>query len=144
MSIADELGFNVVIVSLEWKHPAETDLQVDAFDIIGDSPQHTEGSILAALDKAKACSPSILLIKHIEILSKKSESGPMGRPPPIVKVLEDVLTALRDASAESGWPSVLIGTTSDVDATSGEILSCFKQEIEIGVSVPVMRADNGS
>jgi peroxin-6 len=85
------------------------------------------------VEKVKACSPSILLIKHIEILSKKSENGPTSRPPAVVKVLEDSMAALREASGETGWPCLLLGTTSDIDATTGEVLGCFKQEIEIGV-----------
>lgn len=107
--------------------------QIEAFDIVGDTPAHTEGSILAAVDKAKACSPSLLVIKHIDALSRKADSGTTERPPAIVKVLEDAMIALQEASAVTGWPSILVGTTSDVDAVPGEVLGCFKQEIEIGV-----------
>ena len=110
--------------------------QVESYDIVGDTPAHTEGSILASVEKAKSCSPSLLVIRHIEALSRKSESGPSGRPPAVVKVLEDAMTSLREASAESGWPSLLVGTTNDADATPGEVLGCFKQETEIGVGVP--------
>jgi len=87
------------------------------------------------VEKVKACTPSILLIKHVEVLSKKAESGPSGRPPAIVKVLEDAMSALRQISGETGWPCLLLGTTSDVDATAAEVLGCFKQEIEITVSL---------
>lgn len=44
------------------------------------------------------------------------------------------MTALREASGEAGWPCLLLGTTSDVDAAASEVLGCFKQEIEITVS----------
>ena len=118
-SVADEIGLNVV--------------EIEAYDIIGDTSAHIDGSLLAAAEKVKASSPSILLIKHIEALAKKADSGPSGRPPAVVKTLQDVLSALRGASAETEWPCVLVGTTSDVDAAPGEVLGCFKQEIEISV-----------
>lgn len=78
------------------------------------------------------------MIKHVEVLSKKSEPGSAGRPPAVVKVLEDAMNSLRQISGETGWPCLLLGTSSDVDATAGEILGCFKQEIEISVSLQVV------
>ncbi len=134
--VADEVGFSIVVVSrIFLRIVTQIDLQVDAFDIIGDTPAHTEGSILAAVEKTKACSPSLLVIRRIEALSRKAESGSSGRPPAIVKVLEDAMQSLREASAESGWPSLLLGTTGDFEAVPGEVLACFKQEIDIGVSM---------
>lgn len=113
---------------------ADISLQVESWDIVGDTPAHTEGSILAAVDKAASCSPSILLLRHVEALASKAESGPRGRPPAIAKVLEDVVKALQKATEADGYPCILIGTTCDADAVPGEVLGVFKQEIELGVS----------
>jgi peroxin-6 len=89
---------------------------------------------LAALEKVKACAPAALLLRHVEALSKKADSGAQGRPPAIVKVLDDAMDTLRTASGELGFPCLLIGSSSDVDATPSEVLGCFKQEVEISVS----------
>jgi peroxin-6 len=109
--------------------------QLDCYDIVGDTLATTQGSLLAAADKAKSCSPSILLLQHVEALARKSESTAMGKQPPIVKVLEELLGGMKKASAEVGWPCVLVGTTVDVDAVPGEVLGVFKQEIAIPVCI---------
>lgn len=124
-SLADEIGFNIVIV--------------ECYDLIGDTAVLTEGSIKAQLDKAKSCAPSILLLHQVEALSRKSESTDAGRIPPIVKVLEDALAYLKEASGETGWPCVMIGTTADEDAVPPQVLGCFKQDITLPVSQQCIR-----
>lgn len=101
--------------------------------MIGDTPQVLQGILSARIDKAKSCAPSILLLHHVEALAKKSESTALGRPPAIVRVLEDAVRDLKAASTETGWPCVLIATTIDTDAIPGEVLSVFKQDIILPV-----------
>ncbi|WVQ84914.1 hypothetical protein IAT38_007077 [Cryptococcus sp. DSM 104549] len=115
-SVPDEIGFNVV--------------DVECYDIVGDTPAVTAGSLLARLEKAQACAPSILVLHHIEALAKKTDSSVLGKQPPIVKVLEEVLAGAKKASAE-GWPVVVVGTTVDGDGVPVEVAGCFKQEVEL-------------
>lgn len=89
---------------------------------------------MAQFEKAKSAAPSILLLHHIEALAKKAESAATGKVPPIVKFLDDLLGDMRTASLESGWPIVLMGTTIDEDSAPGDLLSCFKQDIQLSVS----------
>ncbi|WVQ67038.1 uncharacterized protein L199_005231 [Kwoniella botswanensis] len=114
-SVADELGYNIV--------------NVECYDIIGDSPSVTSGSLLARLEKAKLCSPSLLVLNHIEALAKKSESNTLGRSPPIVKVLEEVIQSAKESSTD--WPVVVVGTTVDADSMPNEVVGSFKQDVEI-------------
>ncbi|WWC94829.1 hypothetical protein V866_001679 [Kwoniella sp. B9012] len=114
-SVADELGYNIV--------------NVECYDIIGDSPSVTSGSLLARLEKAKLCSPSLLVLNHIEALAKKSESNTLGRSPPIVKVLEEIIQSAKEASAD--WPVIVVGTSVDADSMPNEVVGCFKQDVEI-------------
>ena len=113
-SIADYVGYNNV--------------NVECYDIIGDTAAFTEGSIQAQVGKASSCSPSILVLNHIEALCRKTESSAIGRVPPIVKVIEDALISLSSAAVQTGWPCVMIGTTADEDAVATEVLGCFKQK----------------
>ncbi|WVW86025.1 hypothetical protein I302_108063 [Kwoniella bestiolae CBS 10118] len=113
-SVADELGYNII--------------NVECYDIIGDSPSVTSGTLLAKLEKAKLCSPSLLVLNHVEALAKKSESNTLGRPPPIVKVLEEIISS---AKASTDWPVVVMGTTVDVESVPNELVGCFKQDVEI-------------
>ncbi|WVR00352.1 hypothetical protein IAU59_007495 [Kwoniella sp. CBS 9459] len=122
-SIADELGYNIV--------------NVECYDIVGDTSAVTSGTLLARLEKAKTCAPSLLVLHHIEALAKKTESTVMGRSPPIVKVIEEVMASARmstgnaQSQGEAGWPVVVLGTTVDGDALPNELAGCFKQEVEI-------------
>ena len=118
--LANEIGLNVVVI--------------ECYDIIGDTASITEGTIRAQLDKAMSCAPSILLLKHLEALARKTESSSLGRPPAIVKVLEDSLSFLRQASMETQWPCIMIGTTAEEDGLPPEVLNCFKQDIVMSVS----------
>lgn len=147
-SLADELGYNVIEVSsvlcgrtmrlrnedFDWTENGLLIQQVDCYDITGDTLQVTQGMLQARLEKAKNASPVIVLLHHIEALAKKSESSATGRQPPMVKVLEDALGHLRTASRETEWSCVLLGTTCDADSVPGELLGCFKQDVEINVS----------
>lgn len=83
--------------------------------------------------KTKSCAPSLLLLKHVDVLAKKSESTATGKVPAIVKVLEDVLVELKVASGEAGWPCILVGTCADEDALLSEIGGVFKQDINLSV-----------
>lgn len=118
-ALADELGLSVV--------------EVPCYDIIGDTPQVTEGTLRARLDKARNCAPAILLLSHLEAFSPPSGGGaaPPTRPPPIVKVIEDILAECRAAGAETGQPVALIGTTSASDTVPRDMLACFKHEIAL-------------
>ncbi|OCF40790.1 hypothetical protein I317_05402 [Kwoniella heveanensis CBS 569] len=128
-SIADELGYNIV--------------DVECYDIVGDTSAVTAGTLLARLEKAKGCAPSLLVLHHIEALAKKTESTVMGRPPPIVKVIEEIMSSARivrpiggsggdsSSSGEAEWPVVVMGTTVDGNALPNELAGCFKQEVEI-------------
>ncbi|WRT70350.1 uncharacterized protein IL334_007348 [Kwoniella shivajii] len=113
-NVASELGYNIV--------------DVECYDIIGDSANVTSGSLLAKLEKAKLCSPSLLVLNHIEALAKKTESTVLGRPPAIVKVLEEII---KSAKATDYWPVMVVGTTLEADSVPNELLGCFKQDVEI-------------
>ncbi|WVR07789.1 hypothetical protein IAU60_004832 [Kwoniella sp. DSM 27419] len=113
-SLANKIGYNVI--------------DVECYDIVGDTPAVTSGSLLARLDKAVACSPSLLVLHHIQALAKKSESTASGRAPPIIKVLEEITEGARVASM-TGWPIVLLATAEEGDSLPNELAGYFKQEI---------------
>lgn len=113
----------------------QADRQVDCFDIVGENQAVTEGTLLAQFEKAKSAAPSILLLHHIEALAKKAESTATGKIPPIVKFIDDLLGDMRVSSMESGWPIILMGTIVDEESAPGDLLSCFKQDIQLSVSL---------
>ncbi|WOO79254.1 Peroxisomal biogenesis factor 6 [Vanrija pseudolonga] len=118
-AVADELGLSVI--------------DVPCFDIVGDTPQATEGTLRARLDKARSCAPAVLLLSQLEAFAPPSSGGsaPPTRPPPIVKVIEDILAECRKSAVETGQPVVLVGTTSNSEGVPRDMLACFKHEIAL-------------
>nr|ODN94085.1 hypothetical protein L203_00260 [Cryptococcus depauperatus CBS 7841] len=115
-NVADEIGFSVV--------------NVECWDIVGDTEAMTSGTLLARLAKAISCSPSILILHHIEALANKSDNS-LSRPPLIVKTVQEILRDAKKGSSEGGWPIIVLGTTSDADNIPIDLQGCFKQHIEL-------------
>jgi peroxin-6 len=109
--------------------------QIECYDLTGESSQRLEGTLRAALDKAKSAAPSILLLRNVEALARKSDA-PNARPAPIIKVLGDILEGLKEGTGESGLPCVLLGMTAEGDGVDTGVAGCFKQNIELSVSGP--------
>ena len=111
---------------------------MECYELVGHSHAIAEGTLLAHLEKARLAAPAILLLNHVELLAKKSESIAAGRAPPIVNVLEDISAKLAQIGRETGWPGILIGTTADEDVVPKEVLGVFKQDVIISVSVGIL------
>lgn len=47
--------------------------------MVGDTDAVTEGTLQAIAEKAVSCAPSVLLLKHVEVLARKSESLASGQ-----------------------------------------------------------------
>ncbi|BEI80300.1 hypothetical protein CcaverHIS002_0108290 [Cutaneotrichosporon cavernicola] len=114
---ADELGLSVV--------------EVSCYDVIGDTPQTTEGTLRARFDKARQCAPSILLLTHLEAFAPQSSGSAPPRPPPVVKVVEDLLAAACKAGAETSQPVAIFGTTSNIEAVPRDMQAVFKHELAL-------------
>jgi hypothetical protein len=57
----------------------------------------------------------------------------LNKVPLDVSILSSAVEALRDAATASGYPTIFIATTSEPDDVAAEILTVFKQEVEIKV-----------
>jgi peroxin-6 len=107
--------------------------QVDCYHITSD-PSVTATHLQARLAKSRAASPCILLLHHIEALSKKSDAATSGRQSGIVKTLQDAVEYMRESGKGTGWSTVLVGTAAEMSNVEDGVGAIFKQEIEIGVS----------
>lgn len=54
-------------------------LQLDCYELLGDTDTKTEGNLAARFDRAASCTPCILLLKHIEALARKSQALETGQ-----------------------------------------------------------------
>ncbi|BGP43176.1 peroxisomal assembly protein [Rhodotorula kratochvilovae] len=110
-------------------------LEVDCFDLLGESEAKTEGRLRAmAVEKALACAPVVLLLRNVEALARKSQAMETGQEPPMTTVLRDCFASIRDGWKASGHPVVVVATTTDVDKVPTGVLGLFKEEI--GIEAP--------
>ncbi|GAA5839198.1 hypothetical protein JCM9279_002624 [Rhodotorula babjevae] len=110
-------------------------LELDCFDLLGESDAKTEGRLRAlAVDKALACAPVVLALRNIEALARKSQAMETGQEPPMTTVLRDCIETIREGWKTSGHPVVVVATTTDVDKVPTGVVGLFKEEI--GIEAP--------
>ncbi|BGP19899.1 hypothetical protein JCM10213_008627 [Rhodosporidiobolus nylandii] len=110
-------------------------LELDCFDLLSDTDLKTEGRIRAlAVDKALACAPCVLLLRNIEALARKSQAMETGQEPPMTTVLKECFETIREGWQTSGYPVVVVATTTDVEKVPTGVLGLFKEEI--GIEAP--------
>ncbi|GAA5959373.1 hypothetical protein JCM21900_000707 [Sporobolomyces salmonicolor] len=107
-------------------------LELDAFDLIGDTDAKTEGRLRAlAVDKALACAPCVLMLRNVEALARKSQTLETGQEPPMTTILRDCFSTIRSGFTASGHPVIILGTTTDVDKLPTGVLGLFKEELAV-------------
>ncbi|KAG0340210.1 peroxisomal assembly protein [Podila humilis] len=104
-------------------------MEVNCFDIASDTDAKTEVALRAKFDKAIACGPCILLLRHIDALARKSVALETGQEPILSTVLKDCFTQLGEAFKTMGHPVTVIATTGDIDKVPTSVLGCFLHEI---------------
>ncbi|GAA6037672.1 hypothetical protein JCM8097_002278 [Rhodosporidiobolus ruineniae] len=110
-------------------------LEIDCFDLLGDTDAKTEGRLRAlAVEKALSCAPCVLLLRNIEALARKSQAMETGQEPPMTTVLKECLDTIREGWNATGYPVVVVATTTDVDKVPTGVLGLFKEEI--GIEAP--------
>lgn len=134
-------------------------LKLDCYELLGDTDTKTEGNLAARFDRAASCTPCILLLRHIEALARKSQVLETGQgenesvsaisisigslsltpsvgtesEPTIASTFQDCLKVAQEARKSTGYPLILVGTTTDVDKIPLSVLGLFKEEFAIEV-----------
>ncbi|KAF8078217.1 AAA-domain-containing protein [Lyophyllum atratum] len=102
---------------------------INCYDIISENDAKTEGTLRARLDKAKTCSPCILVLRHIEALAQTTQVLESGKEPTIANVLQECMEDMQDEWKITGYPVVILGTTSEPSRVPSSVLSSFKHEV---------------
>ncbi|KAL6309205.1 AAA-domain-containing protein [Sparassis latifolia] len=103
--------------------------EVSCYDILGETPVKTEGTLRARFEKAASCSPCIFLLRHLDAFSQTTQSLEPGKEPTIVDALHECIAELQQSWNLTGFPVIVCATTSNPDRVSPRILSCFKHEV---------------
>ncbi|KAI0668555.1 AAA-domain-containing protein [Trametes maxima] len=104
-------------------------LEVDCYDVIGDTDAKTEGTLQARFERAASCSPCVLLLRHINAFAQSTQSLEPGKEPAVAEALRDCIATLQASWNLTGFPVLLFGTTDSHERVPPKILSCFKHEI---------------
>ena len=56
-----------------------TSVQIDCFDLVGETDVKTEGHLRARFDKAASCAPCVFLLTHVEALARKTQTVESGQ-----------------------------------------------------------------
>lgn len=116
-SVAQQCGFHL--------------LALDCYDLLGETDVKTEGNLLARVERAAACTPCMLVLRHIEALARKSQAVETGQEPTIAATLQEAIRIASYAWKKTGYPLVVVGTASDADKVPVSVLGCFKEELAI-------------
>jgi peroxin-6 len=113
----------------------------------------TEGTLRARVERAADCSPSILVLRHIEALARNTQTLETGKgerqrlqfnystlmqndmlaEPAIAIILQDCLSDLRKTWKLTDYPVLVFATSSEPEKIPQGVLSCFKHEISFEV-----------
>ncbi|CAO3646615.1 unnamed protein product [Cunninghamella echinulata] len=115
--VAEDLGVHVYEFSV--------------YDIISDTDAKTEVHLRAKFDKAASLAPCVVLIRGIEGLAKKSAVIESGQEPLLATVLQECIKSVNKNQSVTGFPVMVIATTSDVEQLPSSILGCFRHELTI-------------
>ncbi|KAI0747694.1 AAA-domain-containing protein [Daedaleopsis nitida] len=104
-------------------------LEVDCYDVIGETDAKIEGTLHARFERASSCSPCILLLRHIDAFAQSTQGQEPGKEPAVAEALRDCIASLQPSWNLTGFPVLLFGTTDSHERVPPKILSCFKHEV---------------
>ncbi|KAI8579991.1 hypothetical protein K450DRAFT_240072 [Umbelopsis ramanniana AG] len=132
-------GGKSTVVKWVAEHVGVHVFEINAFDIVGETDAKTEVYLRAKFEKAMVMSPCVILLRGIEGLARKSAVVETGQEPLISTVLQDCIQNITNAHSVTGYPVMLVATTSDVDNLPTSILGCFRHELVIEAPAEAIR-----
>lgn len=111
-SIASQLGVHVY--------------RIDAYDIIGETETKSMAALEAKLDRAKNCSPCVILISHLEAIATKAAEGSGSENKNASRIAASLKNTLLQTTGV-----IVAATVTSVDSLADEIRSGFTFELEM-------------
>lgn len=102
-------------------------VQLDLYDLLGESDVKSAARLSARLDQAKLSSPCLILLGNQEAIGKKSQQAESSQERKMVSIIRQ---AMAD-SVGSRWPIIFVGTTGDHDSLSVPVRSLYNHQIGI-------------
>ncbi|KAJ2917643.1 hypothetical protein MD484_g2754, partial [Candolleomyces efflorescens] len=109
-------------------------LEVNCYDLIGETDTKTEATLRVRFDQAVSCSPCIIVLRKLEALAQSTQGNDgSGKEPSLTNVLKECIANLQTNWKMTGFPVILVGIASDPSQVPPSILSQFKHEVPIEV-----------
>ncbi|KAK7023801.1 peroxisomal biogenesis factor 6, partial [Favolaschia claudopus] len=104
-------------------------LEINCYDLIGETDIKTEGTLRARFEKLEQCSPCILLLRHIDGLAQTTQALEPGKESVLTTVLRECIDNMHNTWRISGHPAMVFATTAEAERVPMGMLSCFKHEV---------------
>ncbi|KAJ1736282.1 peroxisomal assembly protein [Coemansia biformis] len=120
--IADELGAHLY--------------EISCFDILSDSEDKTAQVLRMYFQNARRYAPCVFHLRSVDALAQATSAPPGQEPPdnlPIARVLEACIAGAGIAHRESGFPTIVVATSSHPDGVPTSLAAAFRHEIELPV-----------
>ncbi|KAI0075811.1 AAA-domain-containing protein [Panus rudis PR-1116 ss-1] len=101
-------------------------IQINCYELVGESPQQTELLLRSAFEHAAACSPSIILLRHLEAFSQNNQT-----PDVLQDVVKQSTEMLKEQWLLCGFPVHIFATVPALDDIPVVIQSLFKHHHHI-------------
>ncbi|KAF8803602.1 AAA-domain-containing protein [Phlegmacium glaucopus] len=103
--------------------------EINCYNILGESDVRTEAILRVKFEQASACTPCLLVLRHLEALTQTTQTLEGKKDSPIVTALRECINDIQTSWKTTGYPLIVIGTTSASSSLPVGLASCFKQEI---------------
>ncbi|KDR81364.1 hypothetical protein GALMADRAFT_239217 [Galerina marginata CBS 339.88] len=105
--------------------------EVNCYNILGDTDVKTEATLRVRLEQARDCTPCLLVLRNLEAFSQTTQAAEPGKEPAVVNVLREVLGDIQSSWKLTGYPVIVLATTSESGRVPPGLLSCFKREVNL-------------
>ncbi|KAJ1956987.1 peroxisomal assembly protein [Linderina pennispora] len=107
--------------------------ELSSYDILGDTADKTAQALQLYFQNAMRYTPCILHLRQIEALAQNAAPGEESDDLPIARVLKACLDDLTRAHRESGFPVLVVATSSMADKIPSALAAAFRHELELPV-----------
>ncbi|KAF7311671.1 AAA domain-containing protein [Mycena kentingensis (nom. inval.)] len=104
-------------------------MEINCYDIVGETDVKTEGTLRARFEKLEECSPCILYLRHVEAFVQSTQRLEPGKDLNVVNVLQECIDSLRSSWRLTGFPVFVFGSTHEADRLPVRLQACFKNDI---------------
>nr|GAT57587.1 predicted protein [Mycena chlorophos] len=104
-------------------------MEINCYDIVGESDVKTEGILRARFDRLSECSPCILYLRHVDAFVQTTQSLEPGKDLPVVNVLRECVAELQNSWRGLGQPMLVFGSTHEPERLPVQLVACFKNEV---------------